>query len=316
VKARALEQRRRTAEAYKQARAQVDRVDKAALSPMAEWFELETGRVTTMLGRHFKGRLKEKFEPQYLAPLKGRLQAHFGEVARRLEGRWVPEAKGLLADGVGGVTSLVSKLSGREPPAGLTERVTTKHLTELERRRTSSARGLAQELGSKTWSGLKASFEKETRASDLVALSGELMDQQAWKVDRLVRTEASYGYNLAQAAALKAFPTEPGSLLWGRWTERVDDLSGRPLDDKVGLDSLVLHGQVARPGGVFTMPDDHRAPARLIGQSWAHPPNRPNDRAVLLPWQRDWGVSGWILQANRRIDLAALDPGRAVGILG
>ncbi len=310
MKQAAREQRRRTAAAYTEARRQVDTVEHAALHPMREWYENETGRVTTMLRRHFKGRLKEKFEPQYLNPIKGRLQAHFAELARRLEGRWVPEGQALLRTGAEHATALVGKLSGRVPPEGLAAQVAQKHTAELERLRTASARGLAQELGSKTWQGLRSSFEKETRVSDLVTLSGELMDQQAWKVDRLVRTEASYGYNLAQAAALKAFPHDPEDLLWGRWTERVDDLSGRPMDDKVGLDSLVLHGQVARPGGVFTMPEDHRAPARLIGQSWVHPPNRPNDRAVLLPWQRSWGVPGWILQAGRRIDLAALDPGR------
>jgi len=136
------------------------------------------------------------------------------------------------------------------------------------------------------------------------------MDDQAWKVERLVRTEASYGYNLTQAAALRAFPTERGQLLWGRWTERVDDESEEPLDDRVGEDSIVLHGQVARPGGMYTMPAESGAPEKMIGMQWAFPPNRPNDRAILLPWMRDWGVPGWVYQGGRRIYLDEVDAGR------
>jgi hypothetical protein len=310
------ELRRKTADAYSKARESADRVEAKALSPVARWFDDETGRVTTLIRRHFSGKLKEKFEPQYLMPIKARLEAHFVGVAQRLEGKLTAQGKPLLEAGANDAGRLVGKLTGRELPPELAQKVVAKHLAELERLRTESARGIASEIGSQTWRGLRASFEKLTDPRHLVSLSGELMDQQAWRIERLVRTETSYAYNLAQAAALKAFPTEPGSMLWGRWTERVDDLSGKPLDKRVAEDSLVLHGQVARPGGVFTMPADSRVSSRLAGKSWAHPPNRPNDRSVLLPWQRHWGVPGWILQGGRRIDLTTLDPGALLGILG
>lgn len=268
-----------------------------------------------MLRRHFAGRLKEKFEPQYLMPIRTRLEAHFAGVAQRLEGKLNKQGEPLLAAGATDAGKLVGKLTGREPPPELAAKVSAKHLAEIDKLRASSARSVAGEIGGQTWRGLRASFEKQVDPRHLIVLAGELMDQQSWRVDRLVRTETSYAYNLAQAAALKAFPTEDGELLWGRWTERVDDLSGRPLDKRVAEDSLVLHGQVARPGGVFTMPADARVSSKLIGRSWVHPPNRPNDRSVLLPWQRHWGVPGWILQGGRRIDLSRLDPGRALDIL-
>jgi hypothetical protein len=310
-----LEVRRRTAEAYARARESADRIEVKALSPVARWYEDETGRVTTMLRRHFGGRLKEKFAPQYLMPIRARLEAHFAGVAQRLEGKLNKQGAPILAAGAGDAGRLVGKLTGRAAPPELEQKVTTKHLAEIERLRSESARTISADIGNQTWRGLRAAFEKQTDPRHLVVLAGELMDQQGWRVDRLVRTETSYAYNLAQSAALQAFPTEPGQLIWGRWNERVDDTTGKPLDKKVAEDSLVLHGQVARPGGVFTMPEDARAPSKLVGRSWSHPPNRPNDRAVLLPWMRDWGVPGWILQGGRRIDLTRLDPGRALGIL-
>jgi hypothetical protein len=306
--------RRRTADAYTAARAAAERTEAQVLRPIERWFDDETGRVTTMLRRHFKGRLNERFSPQYLAPIRARLEAHFAGVAQRLEGKLQAQRSPLLASGVQDVTRLVGKLSGREPPTGVTERVVAQHATALDRLRADSARSLAQQLGDQTWRGLRAVFEAQTDPRHLIVLAGELLDQQDWRVKRLVATETSYAYNLAQAAALRAYPTDPGDLLWGRWQERVDDLTGRPLDKQVAPDSLVLHGQVTRPGGVFTMPNDPRA-GRLAGRSWAHPPNRPHDRAVLVPWQRSWGVPGWILQGGKRIDLSRLDPGRAVGML-
>lgn len=307
-------ERRKTAEAYARARDSADRIEVAALRPIERWYDEETGRVTTMLRRHFKGRLQQKFEPQYLMPIRARLEAHFAGVAQRLEGKLGKQGEPVLAAGARDAGKLVGRLTGRAPPAELANKVTMRHLAEVERLRSESARGVSAEISAQTWRGLRASFEKQVDPRHLIVLAGELMDQQSWRVERLVRTETSYAYNLAQAAALKAYPTEPGELLWGRWTERVDDLSGKPLDKKVAEDSLVLHGQVARPGGVFTMPDDPRA-GKLAGRSWAHPPNRPNDRSVLLPWQRHWGVPGWILQGGKRIDLTRLDPGRALAIL-
>jgi hypothetical protein len=315
MKAREAEARRRTAEAYAAAHEAAERVEAKALSPILAWYEDEAGRVTTLLRRYFAGRLKEKFAPQYLMPIRARLEAHFAGVARRLEGKLLQQSAPTLERGAQETGTLVGKLTGRTPPPELAGKVMTAHLAEIERLRAATARSVSAEIGANTWRALRASFEQQTDPRHLIVLAGELVDQQSWRVDRLVRTETSYAYNLAQAAALRAYPTEDGTLLWGRWTERVDDLTGRPLDKRVAPDSLVIHGQVARPGGVYTMPDDPRA-GRLRGRSWSHPPNRPNDRSVLLPWHRRCGVPGWILQGGQRIDLTALDPARALGIFG
>lgn len=309
---RALEAKKaRTAEAYAKARAGAhDVFDRKSLSPVQSFYDAETGHATNMLRRHFKGKMKEKFTAQYARPLRARLETHFAGVGKRMGAEMAEGAVPLLEEGVETTTALLGELGGLEAPSGLYEQVEALHASKLEQLRASSGESLAEEIGDETWQGLRAAFEEETSVGDLVNLAGELMDGQAWKVERLVRTEASYGYNLAQAAALRAFPTEKGQLLWGRWTERVDDESGEPLDDRVGKDSIVLHGQVARPGGLYTMPVDALAPESMIGMQWAFPPNRPNDRAILLPWMRDWGVSGWVYQGGRRIYLNDVDPGR------
>lgn len=137
---------------------------------------------------------------------------------------------------------------------------------------------------------------------DAVQRVMETADVEWWRAERIVRTEQAWAYNATQLDAV----TENTSALPDmrlRWTELVDDLTGRPLDDRVAKDSIAMHGQVARPGQPFRMPFDPSVPEGLRGKSWTHPPNRPNDRAVLQPWRPSWGVPGWEMVNSIRVDV-------------
>lgn len=121
-------------------------------------------------------------------------------------------------------------------------------------------------------------------------------DNQWWQGERIVRTESSWAFNLGHHDAFKEAQTEIPDL-WMRWSEHVSDEDGEPLDDRVADDSLHLHAQVAPAGGRFRLPQA-AAPdvsAKLMQATWEAPPNRPNDRAVLQPWRKDWGVPGYQL---------------------
>ena len=141
-------------------------------------------------------------------------------------------------------------------------------------------------------------------AYDAVA---ETIGGEWWAGERIVRTEMSWAFNATHADGIEASAEELPELRQ-RWEEHCDD-SGNPLDDRVAVDSLAMHGQVAHAGGSFTMPEDSpiadkrgntEVPASLVGLSWDFPPNRPNDRAVLSPWMADWGVPGWEYRGGDR----------------
>jgi len=123
-----------------------------------------------------------------------------------------------------------------------------------------------------------------------------------WRVERLARTMVAFAFNSARADAIAIMNRR--SPVRARWTELVDDDTGEPLDDRVGVDSVVLHGQVASPDGWFTMPADSRLTADWWGMRWKHPPNRPNDRCVLVPWRPGWGVPAWAYDGGGRHVLA------------
>lgn len=147
-----------------------------------------------------------------------------------------------------------------------------------------------------------ASLPAGTPTSAAAGEAARALRAGAWQVERRARDVLTDAYARGQGEVIR-FAIREDPRIMKRWTEMVDDATGRPLDNRVGIDSVVLHGQVASPDGVFTMPADPRAPTRMIGQSWSGPPNRPNDRAVLLPWRPGCGLPAWRLVSGARVQL-------------
>jgi hypothetical protein len=133
------------------------------------------------------------------------------------------------------------------------------------------------------------------------------IDGEWWQGERIVRTEMAYAYSASARDGIAESARQVPELMM-RWEENCDD-EGRPLDGRVCVDSIAIHGQVAPPGGVFTMPETApfpdarnrtKVPDELAGLSWSFPPNRPNDRACISPWMQDWGVPGWTYNNGQR----------------
>lgn len=131
----------------------------------------------------------------------------------------------------------------------------------------------------------------------LPAIEGEW-----WQAERIVRTECAWAYNASHRDAIEDTARDVGGMKM-QWEEMVDE-DGNPYDDRVAIDSLAMHGQVANVGEMFFMPPatpkGDATPESLQGQEWAFPPNRPNDRAVVSPWKRDWGIPGWVWRNGKR----------------
>lgn len=126
-------------------------------------------------------------------------------------------------------------------------------------------------------------------------------DLEFWQAERIVRTEGSWATNRTHADGIEeASRVVPELML--RWVEHVSE-DGRPLDDRVGEDSLVLHGQIVEPGGLFVMPEDPDVSEDMWGEMWMHPPNRPNDRSIVSAWFPGMGVMAWVYRGGIRIDV-------------
>lgn len=181
-------------------------------------------------------------------------------------------------------------------------RLVNKHRKALEAGRRTSSAALTQNIRMAARDQVSALSLEGMTAADLVKKAHEIASDQWWQVERTVRTENSVAFNTTQHTAMKELAKDiPGLMM--RWTELISDITGAPFDDRVGKDSMVLHGQVARPGQLFVMPPHPLAPSKMVGKKWAHPPNRPNDRAVLTPWAPGKGVVAWQWVGERRVTL-------------
>lgn len=137
----------------------------------------------------------------------------------------------------------------------------------------------------------------------------DVADLQWWQGERIVRTETSRAFNLSAADGYEEAAQELPDLQM-RWCEHVAD-DGQPLDERVGVDSIAMHGQITDPGGVFVMPpmtpDGRLVSPSLIGQAWECPPNRPNDRSVISAWRPGWGIPAWRWEGDavggRRVEM-------------
>lgn len=140
----------------------------------------------------------------------------------------------------------------------------------------------------------------------------EAIDGEWRQGERIVRTEMNYAYNRAHLDSAKEVEDEFGGV-YKVWWEFCDE-AGRPLDERVGVDSIAMHAQAAKTDGVFTMPSTapyatlgkrptKEVPESLVGLSWAQPPCRPNGREVLLTTFADWELPVWEYRNGQRVYL-------------
>lgn len=121
-------------------------------------------------------------------------------------------------------------------------------------------------------------------AIDRVAGASGLFAEQRWRAERIVRTEASYSFGVANQTAMMDLRA------------RVPRMMKRlvaTFDDRTGDDSKALNGQTVEVHQPFRWEvTDSRG--RKTGKVvlYMQPPNRPNDRECVIPWMDGWGTGG------------------------
>jgi hypothetical protein len=118
----------------------------------------------------------------------------------------------------------------------------------------------------KSWSAMEAEITEQ---------SPFLQGQPAWWATRIVRTEAMSAYNAAGWESIREADDQ---------LEDMVKFLAATFDDRTGADSYAVHGQCRRPEQAF--------------QSWygfyQHPPNRPNDREIVVPHRISWKIPPYL----------------------
>lgn len=250
--------------------------------------------------------MREEADLRLLRRFHGQISVGLHQLIDNLQHAMSTSSRDTIENSVRSLASFMGKTHGDAGPLdddAVYRQLTSSRRGLLDSLRQQAIHRLRPALADQVWRRVSemAASGKHT-IGDLVHAAADELDAQWWRIERTARTESSYAFNLGQAEGVAELAKHhPGMLQ--RWTELVDDATGAPMDNRVGMDSIVMHGQVAAPGGRFSMPADPRAPTSLIGLSWTHPPNRPNDRAVLTPWMRGWPVPAWQYRGGRRVQL-------------
>lgn len=106
---------------------------------------------------------------------------------------------------------------------------------------------------------------------NLIDSSPFLQGAPASWAERIVRTETMYASNKAGNEAIVQADQQLGDAC---------KIISSTFDSRTGADSYAVHGQIRRPSESF--------------QSWfgsyVHPPDRPNDRSVVVPHRVSWPI--------------------------
>lgn len=277
-------------------------VDRRAITPMRKDFDASMGQLHRSLERASK--VRRAATPADMVQLNTLVRGQVTKMYKGMAASLSDTTADSLTEGVRSLAKFYARASGRgqsvlDDPR-VSAQIVDRRRAQLERERKVQVADMAVTAAYEVKLKLAAAQDLSVREAAMHA--AWLVDHQQWKLERTARTESSIAFNMANNDGIAALAqSAPG--LYKRWTELVSDIDGSPLDKRVGVDSIVMHGQLARPDRSFHMPDDPRTPSHLAGKSWQHPPNRPNDRAVLLPWEPGWGTPGWVLKGGRRVSL-------------
>jgi hypothetical protein len=290
-----------------------------AVSPLKKLYDEAQASLVKQIAKHVKAKKGDTFTVHQQRQVLVQLREGQRLITQRMAGKLGPLGKKAQEAALKGLSADVSKLSkvftGAEVTLPIDEAavfagvINRRAPSLLQQHATSMARYGANVVG-KVEKGLALSLLKGGSSSEAIDDVGELIDGEWWQGERIVRTEMAYAFNATHADGMLESAADLPALRM-RWEEHCDN-AGNPLDQRVAVDSLAMHGQVALPGGVFVMPPTApvadtngvtKVPSGLVGLSWDFPPNRPNDRAVLSPWMPDWGIPGWAWSGSKRIQL-------------
>ncbi len=107
--------------------------------------------------------------------------------------------------------------------------------------------------------------------NELIADSPFLQQAPASWAERIVRTEVMGAHNVANLETMKGAEEEVGGML---------KILAATFDNRTASDSYAVHGQIRRVNEPF---EDWR-------HAYQHPPNRPNDREVVVPHNMRWPI--------------------------
>ncbi len=152
--------------------------------------------------------------------------------------------------------------------------LTTKYQTNLE--------AYGNDLQTQISNGLFTASIGETSYSEVVGRISQFFNAEEWKLHRIVRTELHNIYNIGKLNGMRELigtDDEPGDI-----PDLMKTLM-HPMDQRTGEDSKAL----AREHPAIPVDEEFVQVWGKYTFRFMNPPNRPNDRAIMVPYREEWG---------------------------
>lgn len=220
-----------------------------------------------------------------ISQMEATMEALGGRIHKHLQDTALAAAELGAKHGRDEYKRLAEIFTGTEPILSLDRAAIFRNLVKD----TNSSLLFRYQLVSKTWTagaiqameqalsvGALAGKPLEDQIKDVMAKGG-ILEGERYKAERIVRTENAYAHGNTKFRAMQ------------RTQEDVGPIHKRLIttfDDRTGDDSFMQHGQTVPLDQPFSW--KHKRAGKWVVTRYQHPPNRPNDRESVIPWDPEW----------------------------
>ena len=221
------------------------------------------------------------FTAQHLRGVLGQVQGAIVAMTKHLNGAMVEGSQIAALKGVNHLIKEINlfdkKFAGAITPIDLNAALIAQDTAKLlVTRYKTNLDAYGSNLLAQVSNGLFSAAIGETSYEEIIGRVSHFFNAEEWKLRRIVRTELHGIYNRGKLAGLQELDDEGEEFLRTLM---------HPMDARTGDDSkfAATQGLVAKMGEPFHYVWDgkHRV--------FFTPPDRPNDRAVMVPYRKEWG---------------------------
>jgi hypothetical protein len=134
---------------------------------------------------------------------------------------------------------------------------------------------------------LKQAVIAEIPYSEVVQKLSQEFQAQEWEVHRLARTELHHIYSVAKLNGMKDLKKE-------KIMPSIKKALYHPMDSRTAEDSkeMAEKNPIVELNDYFTQDYRPTPKSKVQHRRYLVPPDRPNDRAILIPYDPSWGQGG------------------------
>lgn len=221
------------------------------------------------------------FTDQHLRGVLAQVEGAIAAMNSHLQGAMIQGSKKAALQGVDHLVKEINvfeeKFTGAVTPINLNAALVANDTAQLlVTRYKTNLDAYGTDLMRQISNGLFSAAIGESNYDEVVGAVGNFFNAEEWKLSRIIRTELHGIYNRGKLRGMQSLVE----------SDQVDLMKTliHPMDDRTGEDSIyAARKKLIVP---ISEPFEYKWKGKL--RSFMTPPDRPNDRAIMVPYSEDW----------------------------